>query len=43
MRIDRVKDGYMVYKTIDNKTHQLFITVEEASEISARYDSDFEA
>ena len=43
MRIDRVRKGYMLYKTIDNKTHQLFITDEEASEISARYEYDFEA
>jgi hypothetical protein len=42
MKIDRVKDGYMLYKTIDGKTHQLFITVEEASEIAAKYEADFE-
>ncbi len=42
MRIDRVKGGYMLYKTIDSKTHQLFITEEEAYELSARYEFDFE-
>jgi len=42
MKIDRVKGGYMLYKTIEGKTHQLFITVEEASEIAANYVSDFE-
>lgn len=43
MKIDRVKGGYMLYKTIDNKPHQLFITEDEAYEISARYEFDFDA
>ena len=38
MRIDRVKGGYMLYKNIDSKTHQLFITDEEMYKISARFD-----
>ncbi len=43
MRIDRVKGGYMLYKTIDNSTYQLFITEEGAYDLSARYEFDFDA
>ncbi len=43
MKIDKIKDGYILSKFIGKEIQQFRITFEEAYELSARYEYDFDA
>ena len=43
MKIEMIKDGYILSKFIGKEIKQFKITFEEAYELSARYDYDFDA
>ncbi len=43
MKIEKVKDGYILSRFIGKEIKQFKITFEEAYELSARYDYDFDA
>ncbi len=42
MKIEKVKDGYILSKFIGKEIQQFKKTLEEAYELSARYDYDFD-